>query len=141
MEEEEAWHSDTQSTNPPIDTDPEAGDESENGVGGHTDLEDAAERNRWWWSWNWEAIMEEAEGLAYNDPWSDSNATVTGVDGSQGPGLSLCDEATSSPPNTLRSSAPCTPGSPMVHMPLLETTVASGDAVMVHINEEELDNL
>ena len=43
--EEEAWHSDTQSTNPPTDTDSEVGDESEDGVGGQTDLEDAVERN------------------------------------------------------------------------------------------------
>ena len=44
-EEEEAWHSDTQSTNPPTDTDPEAGDENEDRAGGQTDPEDAAERN------------------------------------------------------------------------------------------------
>ena len=51
-EEEEAWHCDTQSTNPPTDTDPEVEDESEDGVGGHTDLEDAVERNRQWSPWN-----------------------------------------------------------------------------------------
>ena len=34
---------DTQSTNPPMDTDPEAADESEDGVGGQTDPEDAAD--------------------------------------------------------------------------------------------------
>ena len=45
VEEEEAWHSDTQSTNPPTDTDPEVWDESEDGAGGQTDPEDAAERN------------------------------------------------------------------------------------------------
>ena len=45
VEEEEVWHSDTQSTNPPTDTDPEAGDKSEDRAGGQTDLEDAAERN------------------------------------------------------------------------------------------------
>ena len=44
-EEEEARHSDTQSTNPPTDTDPELGDESEDGVGGQTDPEDAVEGN------------------------------------------------------------------------------------------------
>ena len=92
-EEEEAWHSDTQSTNPPTDTDPEAGDETEDGTGGQTDPEDAAERNRWWQPWNWEAIMEEAEGLAYDDLWSDSDTTVMGVNGLQGPALSLHDEA------------------------------------------------
>ena len=50
--------------------------------------------------------MKEAEGLAYDDPWSDSDATVTGADGSQRPGLSLHDEPTDSPSNTPRSSAP-----------------------------------
>ena len=44
-EEEEAWHSDTQSTNPPTDTNPEAGDESEDRVGGQTNPGDAAERD------------------------------------------------------------------------------------------------
>ena len=98
-------HSDTQSTNPPMDTDPEPGDESEDGAGGQTDSEDAAEENRWWHPWNWEAIMEEAEGLAYDDLWSDSDAMVMGVDGSQGPALSLHDEAANSPPHTPRHAA------------------------------------
>ena len=44
-EEEEAWHSDTQSTNPPTDTDPEAGDESQDGAGGQTNPGDTAERD------------------------------------------------------------------------------------------------
>ena len=44
-EEEEAQHSDTQSTNPTTDTDPEVGDESEDGVGGQTNTGDAAERD------------------------------------------------------------------------------------------------
>ena len=79
--------------------------------------------------------MEEAEGLAYDDPWSDSDATVMGADGSQGSELSLCDEPTDSPPNTLRSLALHMPGSPMEHMPLLEATVASRDIVKVHIDE------
>ena len=57
-EEEEARHSDTQSTNPPTDTDPEAGDESEDAVGGQTDPEDAAERDQQQHPQNWEAIME-----------------------------------------------------------------------------------
>ena len=84
-EEEEAWHSDTQSTNPPTDTDPKARDESEDRAGGQTNPGDAAKRDQQWCPQNWEAIMEEAEGLAYDDPWSDSNAMVRGVDGSQGP--------------------------------------------------------
>ena len=45
VEEEEAWHSDTQSTNPPMHTDPEVGNESEDGVEGQTGLKDAVEGN------------------------------------------------------------------------------------------------
>ena len=41
MEEEEAWHSDTQSTNPPTDTGPQVGDESEDGVVGQINPGDA----------------------------------------------------------------------------------------------------
>ena len=44
-EVEEMWHSDTQSTNRPMDTDPEAGDESKNGAGGQTSPGDAVERD------------------------------------------------------------------------------------------------
>ena len=51
-EEEEAWHSDTQSTNPPTDTDPEVGDESEDRVGAQTIPGDAAERDQWWYPQN-----------------------------------------------------------------------------------------
>ena len=36
--------------------------------------------------------MEESEGLAYDDHHSDSDATVMGADGPQGPQLSSCDE-------------------------------------------------
>ena len=85
--------------------------------------------------------MEEAKGLAYDDPWSDSDATVMGVDGPQGSELSLCDEPTDSPPNTPMSLAPPSPGSPMEHMLPLEPTVTSVDAVEVHIDEEELNDL
>ena len=44
-EEEEVWHSDTQSTNPPMDMDPEPGDEREDRAGGQTDPEDAMAGN------------------------------------------------------------------------------------------------
>ena len=64
--------------------------------------------------------MEEAEGLAYDDPRSDSNTTVMGADGLQGPKLFLCEEPTDSPPNTLRSLARHSLGLPMEHMLLLE---------------------
>ena len=135
------WHSDTPSTNPHTDTDPEAGDESKDGVGGQTNPGDAVERDRWQCPWNWEATMEEAEELAYDDPWSDSDAMVTGADGLQGPELSLHDKATNSPPNTPRSSAPHTLGSPMEHMLPLEASVTGRDVVKVHVAEEELNNL
>ena len=83
----------------------------------------------------------ELEGLAYDDPHSDSDATVVGADGLQGPELSLCDEPADSPPNTLRSLAPHSLGLPMEHMPPLVPAVASVDTVEVHVTEEELDNL
>ena len=139
-EEEEVWHSDTQSTNPPTDTDPEPGDESEDRVGGQTDPEDAARGNRRWCPQNWEAIIEEAEGLAYDDLWSNSDAMVTELDGSQEPALSLRDEATNSPPHTLRRVALLMPRSPMAHMLPLEVAVTSRDAIEVHVDEVELDN-
>ena len=85
--------------------------------------------------------MREAEGLAYDDPWSDSDATIMGVDGLQGPELSLHDESTDSPHNTPRSSAPHSPGLPMEHMPPLVSAVTGVDTVEVHVTEEELDDL
>ena len=112
-EEEEVQHSDTQSTNPPTDTEPEAGNKNEDRARGQTNPGDAAERDPWQHPRNWEATMEKAEGLAYDDPRSDSDATVMGADGSQGSELSLHDEATDSPHNTPRSSAPHMLGSPM----------------------------
>ena len=85
--------------------------------------------------------MEESEGLAYDDPWLDSDATVMGTDGLQGPGLSLHGQAADPPPHTLRCAAPSMPGSPMNHMLPLEVAIAHGDAMEVHVDEAELDNL
>ena len=85
--------------------------------------------------------MEEAEGLAYDDPQSDFNATVMGADGLQGPALSLHDEATNSPPHTPRHAAQHMPWLPMDHMLLLEVAVTSRDTIEVHVDEAELDNL
>ena len=96
--EEEAWH-----PNPPTtDTDPKWEDESETR---QTDPEEEAEPNRRWHPRDWEAIMEGAEGLAYDDLRSDTDATVTGADGPQGPVLSLHDKATNPPPHSLRHAA------------------------------------
>ena len=85
--------------------------------------------------------MEESEGLTYNDPCSNSDATIMGADSSQGPELSLCDEPADSPPNTPRSLAPCSLGLPMEHILPLVPTVSGVDMVEVHVTEEELDNL
>ena len=80
--------------------------------------------------------MEESEGLAYDDPHSNSDATITGADGPQGPQLSSCDEPADSSPNTLRGLAPHSPGLPMEQMlPLLPaaTMLVSGmDTIEVH---------
>ena len=85
--------------------------------------------------------MEGLEGLAYDDPQSDSDAMVTGVDGRQGPALSLHDEAANPPLHTLRHVAPHMLGLPMNHMPPLEVAVAGRDPIEVHVDETELDNL
>ena len=82
--------------------------------------------------------MEELEGLAYNDPCSNSDATVMGADGPQGPQLSLNDEPADSLPNTPRSLAPHLP---MQHMPPLVPAVTGVDTVKVHVTEAELDDL
>ena len=88
--------------------------------------------------------MEGAEGLAYDDPWSDSmnsTAMMTEADGLQGPALSLHDEATNHPPHTLRRATLHMPGSPIDHMPPLEVAITSRDAIEVHVDEAKLDNL
>ena len=65
---------------PTTDTELEWGEESEDGAR-QTDLEEKWEPDRWRCSWDWEAVMGETGRLAYDDPWSDSDATVMGVDG------------------------------------------------------------
>ena len=45
------------------------------------DQEEERELNRWRHLQDWEAVMGEEERLAYDDPQSDSDATVMGVDG------------------------------------------------------------
>ena len=64
--------------------------------------------------------MGESEKLAYDDPWSDSDAMVVGVDGPQGPVLS---------PHSLSHVTLHVPGSPMEV------------AVEVHVRESDLDDL
>ena len=44
-----------------------------------TNLEEGMEPDRQWHSWDWEAVIEGSQGLAYDDPWSDSDAMMTGA--------------------------------------------------------------
>ena len=114
------------------DTEPEQGEESEDEAR-HTDPEEEVEPNRWRHSRDWEAVMEGSEELAYDDPQLDSDATVMGVDCPQGPALL---------PHTPRRAVPHMPGLPMMdHLPPLEAAIASTDAMVVHMEESELDNL
>ena len=137
-EEDKTWHPELQTT----DTEPEEEEENEDGAE-QTDPEEMEPDNRQH-PWDWEAVIEESEGLAYNDLWSDtmdSTATVMGADDSQGPTLSLPDEAINSPPHTPRSVTLCMPGSPKDQMLPLEVAITSRDAIEVHADETELDNL
>ena len=139
-EGEESWHLDAPSTD-----EEEAGNEGEERADRQTSPGDEAETdtrtNQCQHPQNWEAIMEESEGLAYDDPHSNSDATITGADSPKGPQLSSCDEPADSLPNTPRGSASHSPGSPMEHMPPLVPAVASVDMVIVHVTEAELDDL
>ena len=63
LEEEEVQHPKLQTT----DTEPEQGEESEDGAR-QTDHEEEVEPNRWWHLHDWETVMEVSEGLAYDDP-------------------------------------------------------------------------
>ena len=122
-EEEEVQHPEL----PTMDTEPEWGEESEDRAR-QTDLEEEVEPNRQWCSQDWEAAMEGSERLAYDEPWSDSDATVVGVDCPQGPVLS---------PRTPSHATPRMPGSPMDQLPPMEVAIT----VEVHVTKSELDDL
>ena len=96
-------------------------------------------------SQNWESVMEESEGLAYDDPHSISDATIMGVDSPPVPPLSSHDESGNSSPTTLRGLALRSLRLPMEQMLLLVPTVTTldfgTDTVEVHIPQLELDNL
>ena len=90
MEGEESQFSDTPSTGLHMDTDHEVSEESEEPTGSEDEVNgqmspgEGAEANphtdQCQHSQNWESVMVESEGLAYNDPLSSSDATVMGVD-------------------------------------------------------------
>ena len=107
-EEDKVPHPESQTTDTELEW-----EESEDGAR-WTDPEEEVEPDRWGHLQDWEAVMEGSEGLAYDDPQSDSmdsTAMVMGVDNSQGPALSLHDEAINHPPHTPRSATPHMPGS------------------------------
>ena len=122
---------------------------SEDGANGQMSPGEEAEANlhtdHHWCSQNWKSIMEELEELAYDDPHSSSDATITGVDSPSVPPLSSHEESGNSLPTTARDPAPHAQGAPMEQMPPLVpavTMLASGvDTVEVHILPSELDNL
>ena len=115
MEGEESRSSDTCSMGLHTDTDckvSKKGEEpvgSEEGANGWMSPGEGAKANlctdQCQYSQNWESIMEESEGLVYEDPRSSSDATIMGVDNPLVPPLSSCDESGNSPPTTLRGSA------------------------------------
>ena len=81
-----------------------------------------------WHSRDWEAVIEGSEGLAYDDPWSDSDTKVMGADCPLGPVSS---------PLTQSPATPHMPGSPMDRLLPMEAAIA----VEVHMTESELDDL
>ena len=115
-EEEESQFLDTPSTSPWTDTDHEADEESEGAKGSKGDMsgwkspEEGGEASpcidQCRCSQNWESIMEESEGLAFDDPCSGSDTTVTGVDSPSAPPFSPHAESGDSLPTRSRGSAP-----------------------------------
>ena len=120
---EESRFSDAPSMSPQTDTDCEADEESEGAKGIEGDM------SRWkstekggeaspcidphQHSQNWESIMEESEGLAFDDPHSGSDTTITGVDSPSAPPFSPHDESGDSLPTRSRGSAPHSERSPL----------------------------
>ena len=113
-EEEESWFLDAPSTGPWMNTDCEADVESE-GPKGREDVsgqkspeedgEDSLRIDQHRHSRNWESIMEESEGLVFDDPCSGSDTIITEVDSSSVPPFSPRDESGDSPPTRSRGSA------------------------------------
>ena len=62
---------------PVMDMELKQGEEEEKEIR-QVDQEDEQEPDRWWHSQDWEAVMGEEERLAFDDPWSDSDAMADG---------------------------------------------------------------
>ena len=156
-EEEELQFLDAPSMSPQTDTDHETDKEHEGAEGseGNVSRQKSAEEgvkasphiDQRRCAQNWESVMEESEGLAFDDLHSGSDITITGVDSPSAPPSSPCDKSGDSLPTMSRGSAPHSQESPMEagEMPLLTTMVtmpaSSADAVKVHVSQSELDNL
>ena len=155
--EEEVWFSDTPSMGLHTDMDHEVGEESKEPIGSKEEASgqmspgegdemslpiDQCQHSR-----NWESVMEESVGLAYDDPCSSSDTTIMGADSPSVPPLSSCDESAGSSPSKSRGSAPRSLGSPMeagemlMLVPTVTTLTPGVDTVEVHVPQSELDNL
>ena len=76
-EEEEEEQEEVDPEPPIMDTELEWDEEDEEEIR-QVDQEYEHEPNRWQHSQDWEAVMGEEERLAYDDPWSGSDATADG---------------------------------------------------------------
>ena len=91
--------------------------------------------------------MEGSEALAFGDPRSGSDTSITGVDSPSAPLFSPHDESGYSLPTRSRGSAPCSLGSPMeaggmlLLVPVVTTPASGADTVEVHVPQSKLDNL
>ena len=145
-EEEESRLSDAPGMGQRMDTDHEADVKSERAKGDVSGQKSPEEGDkiclhldRCQCSQNWESIMEESEGLAFDDPCLGSDTTIMGVDSPSVPLLS--------PPTRLRGSAPRSAGSPMEAggmpplMPMVAMLASGVDTVEVHVPQSKLDNL
>ena len=114
-EEEESRFSDTPSTGQRLDMNCEADTESEEAKGSKGDVsgqkspeeggKTSPHPDRHWCSWNWESIMEESEGLAFDDPCLGSDTMVMRVDSPLAPLLSPHYEPGESLPTRSRGAA------------------------------------
>ena len=164
-EEEESQFSDALSMSQQMDTDFETNEESEGveesegDVSGQKSAEEGVEASRHidqhWCAHNWESLMEESEGLAFDEPCSGSDTTVTWVDSPLAPSSSPHDKSGGSQSfkssgfllTMSRGSTPHSQESPIKagEVPLLTAAAtmpaSSVDAVGVQVSQSELDDL
>ena len=153
-EEEESQFSDAPYMNLQMDTDCEVAEESEGAKGSEGDVsrQKSAEEgvkakqhiDQHRHTQYWESVMEESEGLSFDDPHSGSDTTITRVDSQSVSPSSPCDKSGDSPTTMSSGSAPCSQESPMEaeEMPPLTATVtmpaSSADAMEIHASSPSL---